>query len=701
MRRRLSVPVLAAGFGLCAVLMLLMYILFPPSTHVSVLSPLTRRRAGPVPDMFVPIEVVNVESADPTVHLCRVDQRIRTDNPAQYPMFRHLSQAFCTKESNLLTLPVSTLEKMPETAALHGLIFHQSRCGSTLAANMLAADAENLVYSESHAPVAAVLRCPACSDDHRIRVLRAVVHAMGNSLAHQRMFLKLQSKNSPHIALFRKAFPHTPWIFIMRKPAQIFASHKRGGSCLQSLPVGYSARVNELLNGQFTPARACAAHLFELLEQPLKLASEGDKQGMLVDYHNLAPTLLLVFVRHFGYAVSTLARERMQKVAGVYSKTRSDTTKEFHDDSQAKEDSLTPEEKTALSTFVDTAYTNAVQLATAQLEALKKSGNFQDALNPFAHKVSKGDEHVQDYLPYPELKPLRQFLDQWPPDDPDMPSVPGIAEGTLQRFDFSDEKQREQAALLRLHEVPFMLYNIPTINTVVDRWTHEYLAQKFGPSRRRVHMSSSNHFMYYNAHKARQFSGYRRPTKVVQMSYSEWLKKAKETLGASNVDSEHYYFQMDDRVDKWIAEDLNIFKPKEGFFIVEPSQNRGINCRFGSRGIIAECHYDGGRNFVAMLKGAKRYILMPPEECDLLYLYNRDHPEARHSAVDLSQVDWTTYPRLNRVRAAQVVVREGEVLYIPSYWFHYIISTGISAQCNSRSGLAARGRDYVAACGFY
>ena len=35
--------------------------------------------------------------------------------------------------------------------------------------------------------------------------------------------------------------------------------------------------------------------------------------------------------------------------------------------------------------------------------------------------------------------------------------------------------------------------------------------------------------------------------------------------------------------------------------------NKGIQCRFGMRGVIAEAHYDGGRNMVAMLKGAKRY----------------------------------------------------------------------------------------------
>lgn len=32
----------------------------------------------------------------------------------------------------------------------------------------------------------------------------------------------------------------------------------------------------------------------------------------------------------------------------------------------------------------------------------------------------------------------------------------------------------------------------------------------------------------------------------------------------------------------------------------------GINCRFGMRGVAAAAHYDGKRNFIAMLRGRKR-----------------------------------------------------------------------------------------------
>jgi hypothetical protein len=33
---------------------------------------------------------------------------------------------------------------------------------------------------------------------------------------------------------------------------------------------------------------------------------------------------------------------------------------------------------------------------------------------------------------------------------------------------------------------------------------------------------------------------------------------------------------------------------------------KGLNCRFGMKGVAAATHYDGGRNSVAMLRGRKR-----------------------------------------------------------------------------------------------
>lgn len=139
----------------------------------------------------------------------------------------------------------------------------------------------------------------------------------------------------------------------------------------------------------------------------------------------------------------------------------------------------------------------------------------------------------------------------------------------------------------------------------------------------------------------------------------------------------------------FVTKDLPCFTPqKENFFVTDVRKNKGVQCRFGMRGVIAEAHYDGGRNMVAMLRGAKRYILTPPTSCAHLNLIkDRKHPSFRHS-----KLDWSHDPSAKQAFSAatagaiDTILREGEVLYIPSYWIHYIASLKYSIQCNTRSG---------------
>jgi hypothetical protein len=51
-------------------------------------------------------------------------------------------------------------------------------------------------------------------------------------------------------------------------------------------------------------------------------------------------------------------------------------------------------------------------------------------------------------------------------------------------------------------------------------------------------------------------------------------------------------------------------------------------------------------------------------------------------------------------KATEVVLSMGEMLYLPSYWFHYIISQDASIQCNARSGESIEGKEFIDKCGF-
>lgn len=133
------------------------------------------------------------------------------------------------------------------------------------------------------------------------------------------------------------------------------------------------------------------------------------------------------------------------------------------------------------------------------------------------------DVDIESYIAYPTLTPLPVLLKRWPPDDVRVPDIPGIKEGSLQRFDYLIPEQRYRARLLTTHEVPFILYNVPEIDAVANKWTDDYLATKFGSQIQSVLKSQTNHFPYWNKRSARKEGpGYRPPTEPISVTFEEY-----------------------------------------------------------------------------------------------------------------------------------------------------------------------------------
>jgi hypothetical protein len=129
------------------------------------------------------------------------------------------------------------LDALEEYAAAHpgisptGLIFHMSRCGSTLVAQMLAALPQTIVLSEAD-PIDAVLRShlqhPAATDDQRILWLRWMVSALGQPWHGETAYvIKFDSWNIIDLPLIQRAFPGVPCVFVYRDPIEVLVSHQR------------------------------------------------------------------------------------------------------------------------------------------------------------------------------------------------------------------------------------------------------------------------------------------------------------------------------------------------------------------------------------------------------------------------------------------------------------------------------------------
>jgi len=156
----------------------------------------------------------------------------------------------------------------------------------------------------------------------------------------------------------------------------------------------------------------------------------------------------------------------------------------------------------------------------------------------------------------------------------------------------------------------------------------------------------------------------------------------------------------------FIYEQLPFFDPTKRksseFYIVDPHQERGINCRFGMRGVTAANHFDMSRNTIAVLGGERRYVLANPDQCTKMGLYPKGHPSVRHSSVDWSsstpQESWPE--NFKDARVNEVVLHAGDVLYLPTNWFHFIVNLSLNYQCNARSGITHETAKFIQECGY-
>mmetsp|Transcript_2255 Transcript_2255/g.4160 ORF Transcript_2255/g.4160 Transcript_2255/m.4160 type:complete len:462 (+) Transcript_2255:199-1584(+) len=312
--------------------------------------------------------IQNVDSYHGVIGVfCQLDWSLHKSDPSSYPMFRDLvaQSPSCRNPFELDLKQViniirkdeedSTNSNTSHTLYPTGFVFHESRCGSTLVANSLAAmnPSRHRVYSESSPPIEALRACgfegEECPEGRSVELFRDVIHVMGRteSVDEKHLFFKIQSIGSRYLPVFLEAFPDTPWVYVYREPVQIMMSQLANGedraNCVRQLRDVPRSRIDKLLEvgkevHDLSSVEKCALHLSLLCESATRALFESGMLGRPVNYENIVQKLIQhIIPDHFGVLMTDAEKDNILQVASKYSKGRGGKKREWNEDSNQKE----------------------------------------------------------------------------------------------------------------------------------------------------------------------------------------------------------------------------------------------------------------------------------------------------------------------------------------------------------------------------
>jgi len=350
---------------------------------------------------------------------CAISWQVQEADPSKVPMFKDLKDQslLClgttysvdlwdiTRKARdydsrnhtfVATKPREGQGPVPPTA----VVFHETRCGSTLVSNLLASSMPKhvRVYSESPPPVTALRACvdfsrQQCDEGAQDALIRDVFYMMGRITRVERpqyVFYKIQSIGSHAIHAFTRAMPDTPWAFIYRDSVEIMMSHFKDFQvghplsqdfypvCLRAFGRTNIERENPVMKDlveaqgttidQLTKEEFCAAHLASLAESAIRehqalKASGSTTPHWFVNYEELPERIWEGVMPKLARSVGggpDVDRDmitRMQQIGHQYSKGRGHKAgQKWHEDSTMKQNRAPDVVKNAAAKFLDPVY---------------------------------------------------------------------------------------------------------------------------------------------------------------------------------------------------------------------------------------------------------------------------------------------------------------------------------------------------------
>ncbi|XP_044745723.1 bifunctional peptidase and arginyl-hydroxylase JMJD5-like [Coccinella septempunctata] len=167
-------------------------------------------------------------------------------------------------------------------------------------------------------------------------------------------------------------------------------------------------------------------------------------------------------------------------------------------------------------------------------------------------------------------------------------------------------------------------------------------------------------------------------TQYVDENWSQRLMTIREFV-------EKYYFKNEGEMTGYIAQH-NLFDQipelREDICIPEycslskdydKSCDPEINCWFGPAGTVSSLHHDPKNNFLVQVYGMKQILLFAPQDTQYLYPFEGSLL-SNTSQVDPLIPNLEIYPNFIHSKMFKCLLKEGEMLFIPQKWWHYVVA---------------------------
>ncbi|KAK8683174.1 hypothetical protein V6N13_039241 [Hibiscus sabdariffa] len=152
------------------------------------------------------------------------------------------------------------------------------------------------------------------------------------------------------------------------------------------------------------------------------------------------------------------------------------------------------------------------------------------------------------------------------------------------------------------------------------------------------------------------------------ITFSDFLERVQSTGSRSKVPTYLAQHQLFDQIND-LSKDISI--PE--YCYAGGGDLRSLNAWFGPAGTVTPLHHDPHHNILAQVVGKKYVRLYSASHSEELYPYGETMLH-NSSQVDLDNIDEVRFPKVRDIEFIDCILEEGEMLYIPPKWWHYVRS---------------------------